>query len=212
MHPVIAANCSKELLELMEENPGIVDAVKVSEFYDQSYMDMYRRIAESKPLILHGVCQDYRRGGARSPGNPGFAESRHGGFLRAGLELCRPEYISVHLEHYTEQHCDPEVFLDGLVRDVRLLKEITGLPVHLENTHFNFPRPGRTINAPYAANLGFISKALDVTGSRLLLDIAHAQTAAWHLGERAIDYISRLPLELVDEVHVTAPAMVDGEL
>jgi uncharacterized protein (UPF0276 family) len=46
----------------------------------------------------------------------------------------------------------------------------------------------------------------------LLLDVAHAQAAAWHLGLDAEDYIRSLPLLLVDEIHVNAPAMVDGEL
>lgn len=57
-----------------------------------------------------------------------------------------------------------------------------------------------------------IRAALTRTGCRFLLDIAHAELAAWHRGEAVEDYLDRLPLSLVSEVHISGPAMVDGEL
>jgi hypothetical protein len=93
-----------------------------------------------------------------------------------------------------------------------LLRRITVLPVHLENTHYNLPQPGRVANAPYTCDPAFVREALEATGANLLLDIAHAEVAAWHRGEQALVYIRRLPLERVNEVHVNSPELVDGEL
>lgn len=212
MKRTLAANCSPQLLELLAARPDIVDAVKVSEFFDPAYVQVCQELSRTKPLILHGVAQHTKDARQPSPGSPGFADSLDGDLLRIALEVCRPAYISVHLEHHAETHLAPEVFLGRLVSDIALLRDMTGLPVHLENTHFNFPRPGRVENARYACDPAFIQEALQATGSGLLLDIAHAEAAAWHRGERALDYIRRLPLERVDEVHVNSPAMVGGEL
>ncbi len=40
----------------------------------------------------------------------------------------------------------------------------------------------------------------------------HAQVAAWHKGQAPEAYIDALPLDKVEEVRASAPAMIDGEL
>lgn len=212
MPPILAANYSPELVSLLEASSGIVDAVKVSEFYEPAYVALYRALPVPKPFVLHGLCQDTRNGRRPSLGMEGFRESLDIPALRTAMDLCGPRYISLHLESHSPVHPPPSAFLESLARDAELVRSLTGLSLHLENTHYNFPRPGRVINAPYACDPAFIREALTRSQSKLLFDLAHAQAAAWHRGESAEDYIMQLPLELVDEVHVTGPAMVDGEL
>jgi uncharacterized protein (UPF0276 family) len=212
MPPVLAANYSHSLAALLKENPDIVDAVKVSEFYDPGYVELYRTMPVVKPFILHGLCQDTRVRRVPSAGMEGFRESLNIPSLQAAISLCSPDYLSAHLECHAYEHPEPGAFLERLRDDVDLVRSITELPLHLENTHFDFPRPGRMQNARYMCDPEFIREALALTGCRLLLDVAHAQAAAWHLGLDAEDYIRSLPLHLVDELHVNGPAMVDGEL
>jgi uncharacterized protein (UPF0276 family) len=71
---------------------------------------------------------------------------------------------------------------------------------------------GKRNNATFICIPDFIKEALLKTGSKFLLDIGHAQIAAWHLGIDAAELISRLPLHVVDEIHITGPIMVGNEL
>lgn len=210
--PVLAANYSRELVSLLENEADIVDAVKVSEFYDEEYIAMYRSLPVRKPFVLHGVCQDTRRSRRPSLGMPGFEESLDLASLRTALDLCIPAYISAHLEFHAVEHPDAEEFLEPLERDALFIRTLTKIPLHLENTHSDFPRPGKVTNARYISDPGFIREALDRARARMLLDVAHAQVAAWRLGVPASDYILSLPLNLVDEIHVNSPSMADGEL
>lgn len=209
---LLAANYSAQLVSLLGDDDHAVDAVKVSEFYDLSHIALYRSLPVPKPFVLHGLCQDTRLRRCPSLGTVGFEESLSIPTLRAALDLCRPRYISAHLEHYSRVHSQPEEFIDRLTSDVRFVSDLTGLPVHLENTHCGVTEPRRVMNAPYTCDPSFIGEALARTGSRLLLDLAHAQVAAWRREESALEYIMSLPLELVDEIHVNSPAILDGEL
>ena len=149
---LLAANYSAQLVSLLEDDDNAVDAVKVSEFYDLSHLALYRSLPVPKPFVLHGLCQDTRFRRCPSLGMAGFRESISIPTLRAALDLCRPWYISAHLEHYSHVHPSPEEFIDRLASDVRFVSDLTGLPVHLEYTHCSVIEPGRATNAPYTCD------------------------------------------------------------
>ncbi len=149
---LLAANYSAQLVSLLEDDDHAVDAVKVSEFYDLSHIALYRSLPVPKPFVLHGLCQDTRLRRCPSLGTVGFEESLSIPTLRAALGLCRPRYISAHLEHYSHVHPPPEEFIDRLASDVRFVSDLTGLPVHLEYTHCSVIEPGRATNAPYTCD------------------------------------------------------------
>ncbi|MGE5579343.1 MAG: DUF692 family multinuclear iron-containing protein [Bacillota bacterium] len=212
MRPDLAANLSPALLQLIDEEPPCVDAVKVSEFGDPEYVDECRRLAPRKRLVFHGICQmtDWGRVRAPSIGNPGFRESIDLSALQAALDIAHPDYISVHLELIGDT-IDPEQYLSLLASDADFTRTLTGLPVHLENTYLLHGQERRH-DTDFVSDPMFIRRALSVTGSRFLLDVAHAQVAAWHKGLPVLEYLDALPPDLVDEVHVCAPAMVNGQL
>lgn len=58
----------------------------------------------------------------------------------------------------------------------------------------------------------FISEVISETNTGLLLDLSHARVSAFHLGLNIHDYIDKLPLEKVMEVHISRTGMVDGVL
>ena len=162
---LLAANYSAQLVSLLEDDDRVVDAVKVSEFYDLSHVALYRSLPVPKPFVLHGLCQDTRFRRCPSLGMAGFRESISIPTLRAALDLCRPWYISVHLEHYSHVHPSPEEFMDRLAGDVRFISDLTGLPIHLENTHCSVPEPGSAMNAPYMCDPSFIRRALALSAA-----------------------------------------------
>lgn len=180
---LLAANCSYELVSLMKSEPAIVDAVKVSEFNKPEYIALYRELRQKKPLVLHGLGHNTDLGTGR------FDKSLDRQALELAVSVASPSYISVHLLHWIgleSVSVGPIKLLERLARDVELIREITGLPVVFENSTLETGRPGVDLNAPFASDAGFIGEALAATGTQLLLDLAHAQITAWHLGNRRL--------------------------
>ncbi len=206
--PLLAANYSQALMRRLLADGGAVDVIKVSEFDRPEFWDDYAAARSHKPLILHGLGH-----GAR-PGNPGFRAVFGPAALRAALAATASAYVSAHLEHFSmeAETLSPAAFLEALTADVAAVREAAGMPVHLENGHSYRPVRGRPRNPDFISDPSYIAAALAATGSRLLLDLAHVRIAAWHRGQRPSAYLSALPLDLVDEVHVVGTATVDGEL
>jgi uncharacterized protein (UPF0276 family) len=81
------------------------------------------------------------------------------------------------------------------VRSVRRLQDVCSVPVLVEN----IPRPA------YTADPAFISQVIEESGCGLLLDLGHARIAASNRGVPDRDYLSRLPLDRVVEIHASGP-------
>lgn len=205
---ILAANYSKELIELISEDSDIVDEIKVSEFNSQDYLDDYKELRKQKYIFVHGLVQ------AVSPGESNFRQLFNSEILKKALELTDTRYTSYHLQCNVPygEHIERDVFLERFIIDSKYIRELINLPVHLENVHFNFPVEGKKNLESFASEPDFIKEALEKTCSRFLLDIGHAQVAAWHLKMNSEKYIRMLPLNFVDEIHITGPVMVDGEL
>ena len=85
---------------------------------------------------------------------------------------------------------------------------MTGLETLLENIpHYPWSKAPRFVGDP-----AFITEALTVAGTRMLLDISHAQVTAYHRGEDFSNYLKRLPLDKVVEMHVSGARMEDDGL
>jgi len=204
---VLAANYSKQLIELIGEDLNIVDAVKVSEFNSLDYINDYIELRKIKPIFIHGLAQGV------SPGELSFKENVDLDLLKSTLALTDTKYISFHLQCVLGygQEINSDDFLERFINDSAYVREVTNLPIHLENTHFYFPSEGKNNNAAFICEPNFIKQALAKTSSEFLLDIGHAQIAAWHLGINPIEYINSLPMHLIEEVHITGPIMVGNE-
>ncbi len=214
----VAANYSPQLMAIRREHPGLSDLVKVSEFDSHSYVADYRRLRmEDGYLLLHGLGQSLDRPGQMgrvAPGHPAFRSVFSPELLQEAVAITATPYISVHLE-YPDGVAEPFVersFLAALIQDVDYLRGFTGLEVHLENVHFYHATPGRPHQPPLLASPQFIRRALAATQARFLLDLAHVMVAASRRGESAEEHLDQLPLDLVTEVHIAGPVMIDGQL
>jgi len=54
----------------------------------------------------------------------------------------------------------------------------------------------------FCISTNVINQVLDNTNAKLLLDIAHAKVTATNSHESVYDYLNRLPLEKVKEIHI----------
>lgn len=87
----LAANYSKELLELIREDIDIVDAVKVSEFNSLDYLNDYSKLRKIKPIFIHGLIQ------TMNPGELKFEKNFNLKILKNALALTDTKYIPFHL-------------------------------------------------------------------------------------------------------------------
>lgn len=205
---ILAANYSKQLIELIGEDLNIVDAVKVSEFNSLDYINDYIELRKIKPIFMHGLAQGV------NPGELDFKKAINLEVLKNSLALTDTKYISFHLQCVLGygQDIEKEFFLERFINDAAYIRDVTSLPIHLENTHFYFPSEGKNNNATFICKPSFIKEALTKADSKFLLDIGHAQIAARHLGITPIEYINSLPIHLIEEVHITGPIIIGNEL
>jgi hypothetical protein len=107
---------------------------------------------------------------------------------------------------------DPEhrrQVLERTLEDVWLaVKRLGAQRVIVENAPY---RPTGNLLRP-AAETDFITQVVEETGCGLLLDISHAAISAHHLGLSAEEYISRLPVKRLRELHFAGVHDLDGWL
>jgi len=100
-----------------------------------------------------------------------------------------------------------EIFVSNARRTVEFLRS-TGIPV-IAAENSDYIEGGGT---EYICNPGFISDFCEEMDVDLLLDVGHAAIAASRLGWRIQDYLDRLPLSRVAEIHLHSPAEQEGVL
>lgn len=162
---------------------------------------------------------------------PGMAFNFHAG--RVGLEVYNradlPRYlalcpdspfISLHLAplpmwitgpamraHLYLPQPQSEMLVRHFIHKVKRLQAQQSLPVILEN--MAVLRPGRYL---FESDPLVITRVLEETGCRMLLDLAHARIAAQERSMPVEDYLLALPLEKVVQVHVSGCRERDGVL
>jgi len=138
---------------------------------------------------------------------------------RRALMETRAPWLSVHLGFSAESitfqggfqtasvTLERSALVDRLIRNVDALKAAVGVPLLLENLDYNATGAYEHIYEPEV-----ISAVLEATDTYFLLDLSHAQVSASRLGWTVGDYLARLPLERVRQLHVNGPRPVDGTL
>ena len=96
---------------------------------------------------------------------------------------------------------------EAICKNARELAEAVPVPLLVENLDY-WP----TGAYEYVSEPGFIADVVEAAGVAFLLDLAHAQVAAARLGIPIDEYLARLPLHRVCELHVSGPRLVEGTL
>lgn len=126
------------------------------------------------------------------------------------LTAYRSPHVGVHFYSSETDWCetpDDQAVMERIEKNARIWVDRCHVPFLVENAPF-YPTRGtyRCTTDPQV-----IDSICRKTGAGLLLDIAHAQVAAWHRGEEIHEYLSSLPLDLVREIHVVGTAMDEHE-
>jgi len=124
--------------------------------------------------------------------------------IRKYLQTSETIFINAHFSTRFQNVTNPEN-ADEVVEAA--LSDINFLAAHFEPGRFiieNIPRcPDNMEVVPLVTSPAVISTLLERSGCGLLLDIAHARLAAEALGMPVQEYILKLPVDRIREVHVT---------
>ena len=126
------------------------------------------------------------------------------------IKRTNPVYLSTHLdarvEYFPEfaelKQNDPSYVKRALngrfLKRIRKVKECIKIPLVLENApYYSWGKFHRSGSEPE-----FIHEICETGGCLFLLDIAHARCSAWHLQMDLYEYLNKLPLKLVKEIHL----------
>ena len=187
-----------------------VDFLETTGFLAESTLALF----PEQPFLLHNSVNNW------SLGHPAALDQQE--ILPRTLHLLaqtHAPWLSVHLGFSAA-----EVVFDGwnqprspvlerdelfanICRNARALAAAIPVPLILENLDYC---PGGAYE--HICEPDFISAVLEETGLGLLLDLAHARVSAARLGTPIDAYLARLPIERVQQMHVSGPRPRDGVL
>lgn len=198
------------LLALIADGEAPIDGVEVGPWFGVQDLRAYRRLLPDLPFYFHGGDLIERVGVI-----PG-ASARIAAYVRC----INSPWVSMHLTMWFPGMVwlmlrrgwrmplpNTGRALQRLIRQVKRLSGAVGVPVFLENVEplpfqgYDFEvRPQNIAQVVEGADCGFV------------LDISHARVSADVLGLNVKDYLGQLPLERVEQVHVSGPRLHSGRL
>ena len=120
------------------------------------------------------------------------------------LHLYEPQAISA-ADGDSVDRFDLERTIENLIRDVEVVIARFGKEKVIVENGFNLgPDP---LYPAYEAETA--TQVVEATGCGFLFDLSHARIAAMRLGQDYQDYISRLPMHAIREIHITGMQVVD---
>ncbi|HET7036296.1 MAG TPA: DUF692 family protein, partial [Thermomicrobiaceae bacterium] len=165
------------------------------------------------PVLLHNLDLDF------SLTTPGILSEEWAERAAAAIARTGSPWFSLHLGFSAERvrfagHMLPDsapldraVCLERTTAAARFLRERLDVPLLLENLDYCPEGAYEHICQP-----DFIAEVVAGAECGLLLDLAHLRVSADWLGYEPIDYLARLPLERVVEVHLSGPRRLGARL
>ncbi len=193
----LAVNYSPQAADLLERGQIAFDVYKCAD-----WPEMIVEAHKQRPAYVH------------FPLHAGRSNTEAVGWGHIGdfLKQTNTPYVNTHLApragdfpDMTVDTSDPysvELLKQAMQRDITpLVRHFGAEKVILENACWD-PDPGWEI--PLAVlEPEVICQMVYATGCGFLLDVAHARINALHMGMDARDYLSRLPVDRLREVHIT---------
>jgi uncharacterized protein (UPF0276 family) len=206
----LTCDLSGPLLGLISEGLAPIHGVEVGSWFSVRDIRAYRSMLPDLPFYFHGG--DLIEQVGVLPG----ATSRIAAYVRC----TGSPWVSMHLTMWLPGLVwlmlrrgwriplpDTRRAVRRLMRQVRQLTATTCVPVLLENVE---PLPFQGYE--FEAQPPQIADVLQEAGCGFVLDISHARVAANVLSLDVQDYLQSLPLERVQQVHVSGPRLHNGRL
>jgi uncharacterized protein (UPF0276 family) len=199
---------SEALFSLIQDGHPPIDGIEVGPWYSVADIQRIQDQLEGWPFQFHAgsVITRWRM----------WPRARRE--LQRYLAVAHGEWISIHLEMLPWHvyvlsarwgiHLDPppvDRAIDKFVHTLDRFARAVQLPILIENLP---SLPIKKYN--YAIEPEVITQVLKRTKAGMVLDIAHARIAASHLGVDAEGYLAALPLDKVQQIHVSGIRRAGG--
>ena len=206
----LTTNLSDALIELIRADQAPIDAIEVGTWFSVKQIRRYQRQLPGWEFHFHAGTMIVKVGVI-----PGTIRQ-----LKKYLLCTSSPWASVHLSLLPPGrlwlalrfgwYLPPPDLSRATRQSVRRIAKLAAAidaPVILEN----MPSLGAG-RYTFEGEPDRITAILEATNCDFLLDVAHARVAAEALGVNIYDYLNRLPLERVVQIHVSGPRMRDGYL
>lgn len=199
----IACNWSATLETLLPEDSGIIDYIKSGAY--GSFQEQFEIMRSWKPILLHGLgCSEHT--GMKDIGVVDFDRANR------LIAQCGSPHYGLHLSitHADmPQPMDDQEIHDRMSRHIQAFQRSLAVPLLLENVP-DSPEE-RTVFDHYPfAEAEKISRVIAENDVGFLLDLSHARVTALFRNWDTRDYLRRLPLNRIREIHVNGLG-VDGQ-
>lgn len=198
----LAVNYLNEVRELFEE--GKIDFVDYFKLYSiDENLSGFDWCAEHRNVMFHGFI-----GNGSNLGDDDFWGSRDVEKQKDYYTRGNTPYTSMHINRTGDEVDSEEVTFEKMKKNVQLVKDDFGMDTLLENV----PARYQNRKKDFISSPEFISKLVYETDSYFLFDIGHARVAADVLGIPFDEYVDRLPMDRVVEMHLagTSPRALGG--
>ncbi len=207
---LLSADLSDPLLELLQQQPDLVDALEVGPWFSPEQIQEYRRDLPDYPFNFHGADLLSRVGP-----DPrailqiiAYLTATDSPWLSMHLGLWQPDALERMRQSGVRAPLpDVEQVTHRLAWQVRTAARCISVPLLLENVEPQ-PFPG----CEFEVQPERITQIIETTGCGLVLDLGHALVSASMLGMEVRDYLSALPLAQVEQVHLSSPRLQGGRL
>ena len=206
----LTANLSDHLVKLIQSEAIQINAVEVGPWFSVKQIIMYQQQLPGWKFYFH-----YSNLISKLKWVPGTINS-----LRAYIQCTQSPWLSLHYSLLPPGYAwfaaqfgrylplpKSSQTVKWFVDEVLRLKALIQLPILLENMP-SFPTSKYALEI-LAEN---ICEILALTNTAFLLDIAHARIVASVFGLNVCEYICRLPLEKVEQIHISGPRVRNGHL
>jgi uncharacterized protein len=206
----LSTNLSNHLVELLSEEPTLIDALEVGSWLSPEQI-VLQRLKMSRYLFYFHAGNLVNLVGV-VPGATALVNS----YLRA----TESPWVSLHITTWLPGMVwlimkkgwhiplpNPKQVTKRYIRQVNRITRSTRVPVLLENME-PLPLDGYD----FESRTDLIQEVINATGCGFLLDIAHARVSASVLNLDIYDYLNRLPLDKVMQIHISGPRLQNGRL
>jgi hypothetical protein len=205
----LTTNISEALIEIINENIAPIDGLEVGPWLSPREVFNYREIFPQYPFYFHGG--NIIDGVGIIPGTI----NKIGKYL----QVTNSPWISLHItflfpgirrlfirNNWRIPNINIIDAVNLFITKVKRTTSMLGVVPLLENLD---PIKGY---ANVEIQPSIINRILQETNGRLLLDIGHARLSAERLEMTPEEYIAKLPMEKVDQIHVSGPRERNGVL
>ena len=199
----LCVNYVMELREIFEETQtDFIDYIKLYSINND--LSPFDWCVSKKDIMFHGQVGEFS-----NVGDFDFYETRDFELTKEYFARGNTPYVSSHIARTIEDGRSEEEVFEIIKRNVKILKYVFDKPVILENVPVNSQKPSNA----FLSTPEFITRVVNECDTGFLFDIGHARVAAERLNIPFDEYVARLPMDRVVELHLAGSmTTTDGKL